>query len=66
MSLCRDLGSIGDSQARILDRSSATVKLFDTLIVVLLVFKELILRLREWDIFSFAGQDIVDDGRWSE
>ena len=41
MSRCRDLGSSGDSQARILDRSSATLRVFDTLI--LYVFKELIL-----------------------
>jgi len=46
MSWCRSLGSSGDSQARILDRSSAAVKLFDTLTVTGL--KEFMLLLECW------------------
>ena len=52
MSRCRDFGSSGDSQARIFDLLSAMVKLFDT--VTLYVFKELILWLKDCDIFSLS------------
>ena len=44
MSLCRSLGSSGDNQARILDRSSAAVTL-------LTVLKQAILLLNDRDIF---------------
>jgi len=64
MSSCRDLGSSGDSQAGISDRSLAAIKLFETLAVVL---KELIFWLEYCDIFSFSQVRIpvlqmIDDG----
>ena len=61
MSSCRDLGSSGDNQARILDRSSAAVELLNTLMEL----KELILLLEYCDIFSFPRARIlwvIDDG----
>jgi len=50
ISWCHRLGSSGDNQASILDRSSATVKLFNTLIV----FEVLLLLLKYCNIVCFC------------
>ena len=58
MSWWRNLGSSGDSQVRILDRSSAIVKL------MFVVLKELSLLLNDIDIFCsllFRVSLVVDD-----
>ena len=59
MSWCRSLGSSGDSQVRILGRSSAIARL------ILVVLKELSLLLNDSDIFCsllFRVSLMIDDG----
>ena len=51
MSWCCSLGSSGDSQVKIWDRSSTVVQLFHTLMAV---FKELTLLLKGRDILGFS------------